>query len=126
MAHLEHGLGNIDFVVVQVPRQAFKVTQDLKARDPKSTRIDRAHRGFKALGMRDNIACTEHDLREASVTNGFEFRLERTGQRDGVHPKVLQDPPSAHARTHAGTLLAVLTNSKLTPDNHVRVKAPAS
>ncbi len=55
---------------MQVSREALEVSQHLEARDPEPAVADRAHRGFFAAGMADDISGVQHDLREAGVDDG--------------------------------------------------------
>ena len=57
--------------------------------------------GF-AAGVSDDVARREHDLREARVAHRAELSLQRPGQRDRVHPEVVE----VHAISPAPTLTA--------------------
>ncbi len=74
---------------MQVSRETLEVAQDLEARDPEPAVVDRAHRGFFAAGMADDIPGVQHDLREAGVDDGAELGFERPGKRDRVHAEVV-------------------------------------
>ena len=54
--HLEHALGHVYFVVVQMARQALKVSQHLKARDAQSAGLDFGHRSFPSIRVTHQIA----------------------------------------------------------------------
>jgi hypothetical protein len=89
MAHVQHGLGDVHLVVVQMARQAFKVAQHLKAGDAQATGAHRSHCGLHAVGVAHDVFGCQHKLREAGVFHGLELGLERPCQRDGVHPEVV-------------------------------------
>ena len=67
LAHLQHRLGDVDLVVVQVARQALEVAQHLEAGDAQPAVAHRGNRGFLAAGMADDVGGVEHDLREAGA-----------------------------------------------------------
>ena len=70
--------------------EAFKVAQHLKTRGAQPTGLHRCHGSGDATGVRDQIACHEHDLRKARVFHGVEFGFERPIHGDGVHAKTAE------------------------------------
>ena len=75
---------------MQVAAEAFKIAQHLKTRGTQTAGLHRCHRCGHATGVRDQIACHEHDLRKARVFHGVEFGFERTIHGDGVHAKTAE------------------------------------
>ena len=65
MAHLEHRLGDVDLVGVQVARQALEVAQHLEAGDAQAARAHGLDRRRRAAGMAGEVAGVEHHLGEA-------------------------------------------------------------
>ena len=75
MAHLQHGLGDVDLVVVKVTRESLEVTQHLKTGDAQATGLDGRNGGFQPLRMAHQVARREHDLRETGFPHRLEFGL---------------------------------------------------
>jgi hypothetical protein len=88
-AHLQHGLGDVDLVVVQVAREALEVAQHLKAGHAQAAGAHRLHGGLQPVRVADDVARRQHDLAEAGRAHRLELGLQRTGQRDGVHPEIV-------------------------------------
>ena len=55
MAHLEHRLGDVHLVGVQVAREPLEVAQHLEAGDPQAARAHRLDRGRLAAGVADDV-----------------------------------------------------------------------
>ena len=89
MAHLQHRLGDVDLVFVQVTRQTFKVAQHLETGHTQPAVLDLLHRSLPAIGVLNKIPCQQHHLRKTSIANRIQLALERTCQRDGVHPEIV-------------------------------------
>jgi hypothetical protein len=87
MAHVQHGLGNVHLVVVQVAREAFKVAQHLKAGDAQAAGAHRRHRGLHAVGVAHDVFGRQHDLREAGGAHGLELGLQRPASEMVSIPK---------------------------------------
>ena len=76
-AHLEHRLGDVDLVVVQVAGEAFEVAQHLEAGDAQAAGLDHAHRGVRRRRGGPSGRWPEHHLAEA----GLAHRAQLVGQR---------------------------------------------
>src|SRR5438067_208151 len=75
---------------MQVPAQSFEVAQHLEASDSQSRATYGGDRSAFATRVADDVGRVEHDLREARFARGLQLRLERPGERDGVHAEVVE------------------------------------
>jgi hypothetical protein len=88
-AQREHRARDVELVLVQPAGQRLEVAQDLEPGDPQAAGAHGAARRGGAVGVRHQVARRQHDLGEPAVAHGAQLGLERTGQRDGVHPEVV-------------------------------------
>ncbi|OQB98413.1 MAG: hypothetical protein BWX79_03317 [Alphaproteobacteria bacterium ADurb.Bin100] len=79
-AHLQHGLGDVDLVVVQVAGEALEVAQHLKAGHAQAAGAHRLYGGVQPVRVADDVARRQHDLAEAGRAHLPEFGLQRAGQ----------------------------------------------
>ena len=90
VAHLEHRLGDVDLVGVQVARQALEVAQHLEAGDAQAALAHRAIAAASPPGWPTMSRGVQHHLREAGVAHRAQLGLERPGERDRVHAEVVE------------------------------------
>src|SRR4029077_9212101 len=95
-------------------REALEIAQHLEAGNAQPARAHRGDRGRFTLGVADDVGGVQHDLREARLAHRLEFGLQRAGQGDGVHSKMIQ----IHKLP--------TTSSKVTPPRYTWVRAPLS
>ena len=84
-AHLQHRLGDVHLVRMQVARQSFEVAQHLETRGAQTTGAHHLHRRGQALRVAHHVTRAEHHLRKTHGFHGGEFGLQRPCQGDGVH-----------------------------------------
>jgi hypothetical protein len=113
-AHLQHGLGDVDLVVVQVARQALEVAQHLEAGDAQAAgrtacTAASSPSGWPTMSRADSI--TWRSRPRAWPQLG----LQRPGQRDGVHAEVV-DVAGRGVHGHGSGLPRTwCTSSNITP-----------
>ena len=70
--------------------QAFKIPQHLKPGHTQAAGLDCGDCRAPALGVTHQIARRQHDLAESGAADRGELGLQRPGQRDGVHPEIVE------------------------------------
>ena len=65
---------------MQMPAQAFKITQHLKTRDAQATCTHGGYRSVNTIGVTDEIFSGQHDLRKTGITHRLELGLEWASQ----------------------------------------------
>jgi hypothetical protein len=78
MRHLQHRLGDVDLVGMQVARQALEVAQHLEAGDAQAAGPDHPRRRLHAARVADQVVGLEHHLAEAGLAHRPELGLQRT------------------------------------------------
>jgi hypothetical protein len=88
MAHLEHRLGDVDLVLVQMPRQPSKSRSTWKPVTRSPLARTRLHGGVEAFGVPTTSRADSMICEKPAPPDRGELGGQRAGERDRVHAEI--------------------------------------